>query len=276
MLDPRPGAGGRSGEAKNKADTILSLSLTRHAGQGRLCSLRRLPNRGKSGILLQMIEAVVVDLDDTLCLTEAACFEMENEILVKIGREPMRREVHIATWGRPFYEAILERSPGVDVNEFKKLYVPTISEYTQAGKLDVIPQENLEALDQLIELGKLRMILTSRVHEELQHLLEPDHSLAERVEAFYYRDNMQFHKPDPRAFDELLRDHNLDAASAVYIGDSVSDAVASKEAGLHFVASLESGLRTREDFAHLPVDAFVDTFPEIVGVVHDLDRAAGV
>jgi HAD superfamily hydrolase (TIGR01549 family) len=221
-----------------------------------------------------MIEAVVVDLDDTLCLTEAACFEMENEILVRMGREPMSRDIHVTTWGKPLHDAILERSPGVDLDEFKKLYAPTINEYTQAGKLDAIPQENLEALDQLIALGKLIMILTSRTHEELQHLLEPDHLLAERVKAFYYRDNMQFHKPDPRAFDELLRDHNLSTANAVYIGDSVSDAVAAKEAGLHFVASIESGLRTRDDFAHLPVDAFIDTFPQVVEVVQELDKAA--
>lgn len=221
-----------------------------------------------------MIKAVVVDLDDTLCLTEEICFEMENEILLEIGQKLMSREIHISTWGRPLYEAIHVRSPGVDLDKFKRLYLPTINEYTQAGKLDAIPQENLEALDQLIGLGKFVMILTSRTHEELQHLLEPDHLLAERVKAFYYRDNMQFHKPDPRAFDELLSDHNLSTANAVYIGDSVSDAVAAKEAGLHFVASLESRLRTRDDFAHLPVDAFIDTFPEIVEAVRELDKVS--
>lgn len=221
-----------------------------------------------------MIEAVVVDLDDTLCLTEAACFEMENEILTKMGRAPMSRSIHVSTWGRPLYDAILERSPGVDLDEFKKLYAPIINKYTQNGKLDAIPPENLIALDQLIALGKLVMILTSRTHDELRHLLEPDHLLAERVKAFYYRDNMQFHKPDPRAFDELLSDHNLSTTNAVYIGDNVSDAIAAKEAGLHFVASLEGRLRTRVDFAHLPVDAFIDTFPEVVEVVLELDRAA--
>jgi phosphoglycolate phosphatase len=220
-----------------------------------------------------MIEAVVVDLDDTLCLTEAACFDLENEILAKMGREPMSRDIHITTWGKPLYDAISQRSPGVDLDQFKKLYAPTIKEYVQVGKLDAIPQENLDALDQLIALGKLVMILTSRTYEELHHLLEPDHLLAERVKAFYHRDNMQFHKPDPRAFDELLRDHKFSTTNAVYIGDNVSDAIAAKEAGLHFIASLEGGLRTRGDFAHLPVDAFIDTFPEVVQVVQELDLA---
>lgn len=114
------------------------------------------------------------------------------------------------------------------------------------------------------------MILTSRRHEELHHLLEPDHFLAQRVVAFYYRDNMQFHKPDPRAFDGLLRDHGLDASAAVYVGDSIIDAQAAKEAGLHFIASLESQLRSREDFDHLPVDRFISKFPEIVEAVESI------
>ena len=49
-----------------------------------------------------MIEALIIDVDDTLCLTEAACFDMENETLMAMGRAPMSREVHINTWGQPF------------------------------------------------------------------------------------------------------------------------------------------------------------------------------
>lgn len=41
-----------------------------------------------------MIQAVVIDVDDTLCLTEAACFDLENEVLKRMGREPMPRAIH--------------------------------------------------------------------------------------------------------------------------------------------------------------------------------------
>lgn len=219
-----------------------------------------------------MIEAVVIDIDDTLCLTEAVCFDMENAVLAKMGREPMPREVHISTWGQPLFEAIGERSPGVDVDEFKVFYGPTIKEYTESGRLDAIPQANYKALDRLIRMGKTLFALTSRTHGELEHMLEPDHLLATRLKAFYYRDNMQFHKPDPRAFNELLSEQDIEPHNAVYVGDSISDAEAAKKAGLHFVASLESGLRTREDFAHHAVDLFIPRFPDIVEAVHKLDK----
>src|SRR5688572_7749759 len=101
-----------------------------------------------------MIEAVVVDFDDTLCLTEAACFEMENETLAAMGRLPMLRDVHTSTWGQPLFDAITVRSPGIDVEEFKVAYHPVIADYTTTGKLDTIPEANYLALDTLIGLGK--------------------------------------------------------------------------------------------------------------------------
>jgi phosphoglycolate phosphatase len=123
-------------------------------------------------------------------------------------------------------------------------------------------------------MGKQLLILTSRTHTELQHMLEPDHHLSGRVANFYYKDVMRYHKPDPRAFGELLRDNHLRPAEAIYVGDSITDAQAAKGAGLLFVASLESGLRTKADFAGQPVDTFIESFPEIVAAVQSFDGAA--
>jgi phosphoglycolate phosphatase len=218
-----------------------------------------------------MIKAVIIDIDDTLCLTEAACFEMENETLVAMGRPPMSRDVHLKTWGQPLFEAIVIRSPGIDVEAFKAAYHPIIAEYTSSGKLDSIPAINYQALDELVTKDKILIVLTSRTHGELKHMLEPDHLLTSRIEAFYYKDNTQYHKPDPKVFDELLANHNLVAAQCVYVGDSISDAVAAKQAGLHFIASQESGLRQKSDFNPQQVDAFIHKFPEVVGAVERLD-----
>lgn len=190
-----------------------------------------------------------------------------------MGREPMTRDIHLSTWGKPLFEVIKTRSPGVDVEAFKAAYHPVIAEYIRSGRLDAIPEANYEALDKLIAMGKLLMVLTSRTHGELKHMLEPDHLLASRVQAFYYRDVMEYHKPDPRAFDILLRDHNLKPESCAYVGDSLSDAAAAHSRGIHFIASLESGLRQREDFKPEQVDRFIYRFPEVVDAMIELDAA---
>lgn len=221
-----------------------------------------------------MIEALIIDVDDTLCLTEVACFDMENETLVSMGRAPMSREVHVSTWGQPLFEAIAVRSPGIDVESFKDAFKPIIAEYTSSGKLDSIPEANYLALDKLLAMNKLLMVLTSRTHGELKHLLEPDHLLATRIQKFYYKDNMQYHKPDPRAFKELLINNGLSAGNCAYVGDSISDAIASNKAGLHFIASLESGLRQKKDFSNQHVDVFISTFPDVVDAVIAMDGSA--
>lgn len=218
-----------------------------------------------------MIKAVAFDVDDTLCLTEAVCFELENEALATMGRPPMTREAHIATWGHPLFDAILVRSPGVNVKAFEAAFHPVVERYIAEGKLDVIPDANFEALDALIARGKKVMLLTSRTHPELKHMLEPDHLLASRISAFYHKDNTDHHKPDPRVFNNMLQEHGLRPDECAYVGDSVGDAVAATQAGLYFIASLESGLRKHEDFADYPVAAFIESLPDVVGVIRALD-----
>ncbi|MGI5290004.1 HAD family hydrolase [Nonomuraea polychroma] len=219
-----------------------------------------------------MIRAVVIDVDDTLCLTEAVCFELENEVLARIDREPMSRAVHLSTWGQPLLRAMRERSPGVDLESFTAAYHVVLQEYVMGGRLDVVAQENLEALDELAAAGRSVMLLTSRTEAEVRHLLAPDHALAGRLAAVYHADNTRFHKPDARAFDELLAATGLLPHQCLYVGDSPSDAHAAKGAGLRFVACLQSGLRQRTDFDSHQVDAFVDTFPETVDAVGRLER----
>jgi phosphoglycolate phosphatase len=210
-----------------------------------------------------MIKAVSVDVDDTLCQTEASAFELENTVLERMGRAPMSRAVHKETWGKSIDDAIVLRSPGVDLAAFRQSYNQVCAEFVRDGKIDVIAPANYLALDKLILEGKQVMLLTSRDHAELEHMLAPDHLLATRVTAFYYKDITGHLKPDPRVFDKLLQTHDLLPSECIYVGDSPSDAQASNKAGLHFIASLESGLRAEQDFADFTVDAFIHAFSDL-------------
>jgi phosphoglycolate phosphatase len=217
-----------------------------------------------------VIRAVIVDVDDTLCLTEAASFELENEVLARLGRPPMRREVHLATWGEALLDAVPRRSPGVDLGLFAELFPVLHQQYLADGRLDIIPPENLAALDRLVGGGRAVLLLTSRAEAEVRHLLEPDHVLAGRVSGAYHQGNTRFRKPDPRVFDELLAETGFQPEHCVYVGDSPGDAVAAGGAGLRFVACLQSGVRRLDEFDPRNVTAAVATFPEIVPVIEAL------
>lgn len=221
------------------------------------------------------IQAVAIDIDDTLVLTEATCFNLENDVLRLIGREPMSRGIHRSTWGRPLLDAMKDRSPGIDIGDFASVYQQVMSEYISEGRLDAIPEDNLKTLDRLAQSGRQLMLLTSRSEQEVAHFLAPDHPLAARIGAIYHSGNMRYRKPSPFAFDELLTDHRLLPSQCVYVGDSPSDAAAAKGAGLYFIACLQGGLRSSVDFSDYDVDAFIETFPDLLHAIDHLMGSGG-
>lgn len=219
-----------------------------------------------------MIEAVIVDVDDTLCLTEATSLELENEVLAAMGRPPIPPDLHLASWGEPLLEAMPKRSPGIDLERFGPLFHDFMRRHIAEGRIDVIPPENLAALDELVRSGRTVMLLTSRTEPEVRHMLEPDHVLATRISGIYHRDNTRYGKPDPRAFDELLAQTGLSPADCVYVGDSPGDASAAGRAGMAFIACLQSGIRSLDEFDERWVTASIATFPEVVRVVEEIGR----
>lgn len=211
-----------------------------------------------------MINVVLIDFDDTLCLTEEGCFYMENAIAEEMGHQPMTRDVHKKTWGQPLQEAIIKRVPNIDAKQFMELIEKRLPEYIEKSMLDVVPEENLEILRKLKKSGKKLAIVTSRSLIEVKHLLHENHPLTNLLDAFYHKDNLEYVKPDPRVFEKVFRDFSATPSECIYIGDSVSDAKAAKGAGMHFIAVMESGLRTKEDFAKEHVDFYADKFTDIL------------
>jgi phosphoglycolate phosphatase len=224
----------------------------------------------EAGYAAAVIRAVIVDFDDTLCLTEAASFDLENDVLARMGRPSMTRTVHQLTWGEALLDAMPQRSPGLDLARFAALFPGVHQEYLADGRLDVIPPENLDALDELVAAGRTVLLLTSRAEAEVEHLLAPDHALAGRVSAGYHQGNTRFRKPDPRAFDELLAETGFPPGECVYVGDSPGDAVAAGGAGMPFIACLQSGVRRLDEFDPRYVTAAVDAFPGIVAAIDRL------
>lgn len=52
----------------------------------------------------------------------------------------------------------------------------------------------------------------------------------------------------------------------------MGDAAAAKGAGLHFIASMESGIRTKQDFEAYPADKYIKAFPQVVAAVSEIEQ----
>jgi phosphoglycolate phosphatase len=214
-----------------------------------------------------MFKAVLIDIDDTLCLTEEACFNLENEVAVGMGFSPMTRATHQKNWGKALEFAILDRIPGINSDEFMKRVEKVIADKVYSGALDSISEENLNVLRKLKKAGIKLAIVTSRSFIEAKHLLQETHPLSNLIDAFYHKDNSEFLKPDPRVFDQAFVKFNVKPEECVYLGDAINDAIATTGAGMHFIAVLESGLKTKEDFAGYTVDYFAAKFTDIADYI---------
>lgn len=211
-----------------------------------------------------MIQVVLLDFDDTLCMSEESCFYFENDIARQMGFPAMTREIHKSNWGHPLQEAIKERIPGINAEKFMKLVEQQMPEYIEKEKLDTISDANIKVLDKLKAAGKKLAILTSRSLGEVKHLLHENYPLNGRIDAFYHRDNVEYIKPDPRVFNDALYQFDVLPEKCLYVGDSPSDAVAAKGAGMHFIAVLEAGIRTKKDFVGENVDFYAEKFTDIL------------
>lgn len=213
-----------------------------------------------------MIKLVLLDFDDTLCLSEESCFHFENEVAKTMGFPPMSREVHKSTWGQHLHESIGERIPGIDGNEFMKRFEEQVPQAIAQGRFDSVPKENLEILEKIKEEGKKIAIITSRSLIEVKAIMDSSHPLSSRIDKFYHRDNLDHMKPDPRVFNKALYEFDVMPIESVYVGDTLKDGFAAKNAGMDFIAVLESGLVKKESFlnANILVDYFAEKFTDIL------------
>ena len=145
-----------------------------------------------------------------------------------------------------------------------RLFDKMLPQAIKNGVMDAVPATNLAVLDKLKEAGKKIAIVTSRSYIEVKPMISLDHPLGSRIDAFYHRDNSDHLKPDPRVFNKALYEFDVTPNEAVYVGNALKDGFAAKGADLYFVAVLESGLVSKQDFANvnINVDFYADKFTD--------------
>ena len=213
-----------------------------------------------------MIKLVLLDFDDTLCLSEEFCFHFENEVAKTMGFSPMSREIHKSTWGQHLQDSIEERIPGINADEFMKRFEKLVPQAIKDGTFDMVPQPNLDVLEKLKEEGMKIAIITSRSLIEVKTVMDVAHPLSSKIDKFYHRDNLDHMKPDPRVFNKAMYEFDVMPIECVYAGDTLKDGFAAKNAGMDFIAVLESGLVPKYAFknANIDVDFFAQKFTHIL------------
>ncbi|HEY4486124.1 MAG TPA: HAD family phosphatase [Candidatus Paceibacterota bacterium] len=201
-------------------------------------------------------------------LLKAVIMDFDGVILDSF-REGLRRIKWIATthdipwdrsarrkltelWGAPGIELLKK---GLGVNEALALRMYTDWEkLDEADPIDLIPGAR-ETLIWLRKNNFLKCLITSRHRESLLKILDADDLISE-FEIITTKQDCPYHKPDPRVFVhclDTLQTHGISKEHCIFIGDTPSDILAGKNAGIETLI-VQTGPYLLKHAAEHPID----------------------
>lgn len=216
-------------------------------------------------------DLVGFDLDGTLLDTSYELTDALNHALGKLGRPALPREEvrpMIGLGARHMLDRGLDRTGGGSealVDE----YLPVLLDHYDAhlGRESPPFPGLVEAMDRLEAIG-VRMAVVTNKYEHLAVKLLEATGMAPRFGAIIGGDTMGRGraKPHRAPIDEMMR--RCGASRAAFIGDSIYDVTAAKNAGIPAIA-------VSFGFLHQPVeelgaDAVIDHYDELVGTLERL------
>ena len=183
---------------------------------------------------------IVFDLDGTLVDTAPDLLTSLNHCLTIAGLEPadpvsLRRFVGMG--GRVMIErAFAAQQRPLAASQLDELLAAFLEHYGGAIPGDSRPYPGvIENLDRFEEAGYIAAVCTNK-YEALSTALIGALGLTQRFEAICGQDTFAFRKPDPRHLTETIAKAGGDPARALMVGDSQTDILTAKAAGIPVVA----------------------------------------
>lgn len=180
-----------------------------------------------------MTKAILFDFDDTLVTTITTKFKATQYAGRKFYNIEITDETLHLHWGKPFPELmqILFKETNDTLENIIKNYKsirPLFPCCLHNGAI-----ETIEYLSKKYIIGIVTSSSRSLIMSDLKMLHFPLHTIS------YIQtcEDTEYHKPHPKVFDPTLiklKEKNILKDDVVYIGDSLSDYYAARDAGLSF------------------------------------------
>lgn len=205
------------------------------------------------------------DLDGTLVDTSGDLTAAVNHVLESVGRPLLSPETvkhYIGGGAKLMLQKGLEATGGIPDNDFKPLYRQMLAYYEANVSVHSRPFDGaLAVLDKLDDMGVRYAVVTNKF-ESLAVKLLTDLNLAQRMGCILGADSLgkENAKPSGAPIFEMIK--RCGGGRAAYIGDSIYDMMAAKNASIPSVA-------VSFGFLHGPVedmgaDAIIGHFDELL------------
>jgi phosphoglycolate phosphatase len=216
-------------------------------------------------------EIIGFDLDGTLVDTSGDLAAAVNHVLDGVGRPLLSAKTvkqHIGGGAKLMLQQGLEATGGIPDGDFKPLYKEMLAYYAANVSVHSRPFDGaLALLDELDAMGVRYAVVTNKF-ESLAVQLLTDLNLAHRMSCILGADTLgkENAKPSGAPIFEMIK--RCGGGRAAYIGDSIYDTMAAKNAGVPSVACSFG-------FLHGPVedmgaDAVIDHFDDLIGILRKL------
>jgi phosphoglycolate phosphatase len=211
------------------------------------------------------------DLDGTLVDTSGDLTAAVNHVLESVGRpllDAATVKQHIGGGAKLMLQQGLEATGGIPDDDFKPLYRQMLKYYEENVSVHSRPFNGaLALLDELDAMGVKYAVVTNKF-ESLAVKLLTDLNLAHRMVCILGADTLgkENAKPSGAPIFEMMK--RAGGGRAAYIGDSIYDVMAAKNADVLSIA-------VSFGFLHGPVeemgaDAVIDHFDELIGALRAL------
>jgi len=245
----------------------------------------------------QEAKGVIFDIDGTLANSWKLGFDATQVVLRNNGIEEITEDLYhectrYSTPDRLARHAGLlpedsEKYQKVGAQlakEFDELYVGLVSMKTAGfydGILDLIfslPDSKYNDSNRSVKVGALTNACVAYAHavlkincpvcnseyknDESKSNFINQNSLYSRFESIHGADTVPKPKPDPSGLLQCCREIDVNPNECVYVGDSPSDAIAAKEAGMIAIGVLW-GSHSSESLMMAPFDCFCETVDEL-------------
>jgi phosphoglycolate phosphatase len=216
-------------------------------------------------------DIVGFDLDGTLLDTSASLTKAVNFALAQAGRPPLHiDEVRpmIGGGAKRTLEKGLEASGGYDPEEMKQLYPRLLDFYRDNISAGTMPYPGLlDALDEL-ESDGVRLGIVTNKFESLALKLLDELGLLGRFAAVIGGDTMGKGNAKPSALPIREMIARAGGGSAVFLGDSIYDTLAARNAGIPSIAVSFGFLAGPVE--ELAADAVIDHYDELIPALETL------
>ena len=184
--------------------------------------------------------AVIFDMDGTLVSSLPVIYHCENEISLKYLKTSLTLEEVISKFGPPAYSIIrdMTRTLSDDIQS------RAVSDYYECYRTHVSTRGLVfpgitELLRKVRGSGRRLALFTGVEKNMMEYTLTP-FKLSEFFEVHVTADDIKNSKPDPEGINLALTRINASPNESIYIGDSPTDIIAGKRAGVMTGAALWS------------------------------------